>query len=86
MFPDGRHHLCRVAFVMPLGMVVFGTPDNDIGMVGEWRSPRFSGIIDAKQLEIVIVGGEAVAFVDDIFVLAGGILKHPGQEKHGGSP
>ena len=38
---------------MPVWMMVFGTPNNDVGVVGKYAPPIFDRIADAKKFEIV---------------------------------
>ena len=48
MLGDGGHHLCRVAFVVPVAVVIFRRPNKHAVVVGHRSSPNGVGGGDAE--------------------------------------
>ena len=59
----------RIAFVAPLGMVVFAAEEDDVGVVGNGHRVGHFAVGDAEELEIVVVSGEFLSDAQDVGVV-----------------
>ena len=71
MFSDGGHHAVLISIVMPGWMMVFGTPNNDVGVVGKYAPPIFHRIADAEEFE----GEQSGEMALDVNNYAGAMLE-----------
>lgn len=76
-FSDGGHEVRRVAMVVPFGVLIFGTPDDDAQVVGQGLAPievgRFLFVADAKEAEVFAYGLELVALGEHTLAQAFGV-------------
>ena len=76
-FSDGGHKVRRVALVVPFGVLIFGTPDDDAQVVGQGLAPvdvgRFLFVADAKEAEVFAYGLELVALGEHTLAQAFGV-------------
>ena len=68
VFRDGWHQTIRVPVIMPMGIVVLGTPDTNLRMAGKRLCPRTVIWGDTKQMQVIIIGRESLSETDYVFV------------------
>jgi len=68
---DGGAEAVAVAFVVPLGVMVFGTPDDYSLMMGQRAVPEVLLVGDAKEWQVVIMAFEYLSGPENMIAVVG---------------